>query len=180
MQQQVAWARGRSRDEDWLLSAQSDTEAYFGRLARAREFSQRAFDSALHADAKETAALWQVNAALREAEFHAASARHNAMVALALVPGRDIRSVAALSMARAGDEPEAKKLAESLNKDFPQDTVMQGYWLPSIRAALELDSKNAAKALEILQTAAPYELGQCEPFQLGMLTRFTFAGRPTY
>jgi eukaryotic-like serine/threonine-protein kinase len=102
------------------------------------------------------------------------------MVALALVPGRDIRSVAALSMARAGDEPEAKKLAESLNKDFPQDTVMQGYWLPSIRAALELDSKNAAKALEILQTAAPYELGQCEPFQLGMLTRFTFAGRPTY
>jgi hypothetical protein len=71
MQQQVAWATGRSRDEDWLLSAQSDTEAYFGRLARAREFSQRAFDSALHADAKETAALWQVNAALREAEFHA-------------------------------------------------------------------------------------------------------------
>src|SRR5215469_10592630 len=99
----------------------------------------------------------------------AASARHSAMVALALVPGRDIRSVAALSMARAGDEPEAKKLAESLNKDFPQDTIMQGYRLPSIRAALELDAKNAAKALEILQTAAPYELGQCEPFQLGML-----------
>jgi eukaryotic-like serine/threonine-protein kinase len=138
MQQQVAWARGRSRDEDWLLSAQSDTEAYFGRLARAREFSQRAFDSALHADAKETAALWQVNAALREAEFHAASARHNAMVALALVPGRDIRSVAALSMARAGDEPEAKKLAESLNKDFPQDTVMQGIGCPQF--ALPLNS----------------------------------------
>ena len=40
----------------------------------------------------------------------------------------------------------------------------------AISAALELDAKNAAKALEILQTAAaPYELGQCEAFQLGML-----------
>jgi eukaryotic-like serine/threonine-protein kinase len=32
MQQQLAWAAGRVGEEDWLLSAQSDTEAYFGRL----------------------------------------------------------------------------------------------------------------------------------------------------
>src|ERR1700687_791086 len=69
MQQQLAWAAGRSGEEDWLLSTQSDTEAYFGRLGKAREFSRRAVDSARRADAKETAALWQVNAALREAEF---------------------------------------------------------------------------------------------------------------
>jgi eukaryotic-like serine/threonine-protein kinase len=170
MQQQLAWAAGRSGEEDWLLSAQSDTEAYFGRLAKAREFSQRAIDSAVHADAKETAALWQVNAALREAEFgDAGSARHDAVAALALAPGRDIRSVAALSLARVGDAAEAKRLADSLNKDFPQDTLMQGYWLPAIRAAIELNAKKPAKALELLQTAAPYELGQCEPFQLGML-----------
>src|ERR1700687_1432327 len=170
MQQQLAWAAGRPREENWLLSAQSDTEAYFGRLAKAREFSQRAIDSALHADAKETAALWQVNAALREAEFgNAGSARHDAMAALALVPGRDIRSVAALSLARAGDAAEAKKLDNSLNRDFPQDTLMQGYWLPTIRAAIELNAKNPAKAIALLKTAGPYELGQCEPFQLGML-----------
>ena len=46
---------------------------------------------------------------------------------------------------------------------------MQGYWLPSIRAAIELNAKNSAKAAEILKTAAPYELGQCQPFQLGMM-----------
>jgi serine/threonine protein kinase/predicted Zn-dependent protease len=170
MQQQLAWAAGRSGEEDWLLSAQSDTEAYFGRLAKARELSRRAIDSAVHADAKETAALWQVNAALREAEFgNAGSARHDAVAALALVPGRDIRSVAALSLARAGDAAEAKRLADSLNKDFPQDTLMQGYWLPAIRSAIELNAKNPAKAMELLKTAAPYELGQCEPFQLGMM-----------
>jgi len=170
MQQQLAWAAGRSGEEDWLLSAQSDTEAYFGRLAKAREFSQRAIDSTVHADAKETAALWQVNAALREAEFgNAGSARHDAVAGLALVPGKDIRSVAALSLARAGDAAEAKRLADGLDRDFPQDTLMQGYWLPAIRAAIELNAKNPAKALELLKTAAPYELGQCEPFQLGMM-----------
>jgi hypothetical protein len=126
MQQQLAWAAGRPGEEDWLLSAQSDTEAYFGRLTKAREFSQRAIASAVHADARETAALWQVNAALRDAEFdNVSSARENATAALTLMPGRDIRSVAALAMARAGDGAQAQKLADSLNKDFPQDTIVQ-------------------------------------------------------
>src|SRR5215469_2942462 len=170
MGRQLAWAAGRSGEEDWLLSAQSDTEAYFGRLAKARDFSQQAIELAKRADAKETAALWQVNAALREAEFgNRAGARKDALAALVLAPGRDIRSVAALALARAGDTAEAAKLANGLARDFPQNTVLQGYWLPSIRAAMELDAKDSTKAVEILKKAAPYELGQCQPFQLGML-----------
>jgi tetratricopeptide (TPR) repeat protein len=170
MRQQLAWAAGRPREEDWLLSAQSDTEAYFGRLAPAREFSRRAVDSALHANAKETAALWHANAALREAEFgNASSARQNAVAALALVQGRDVRSVAALALARAGNAAQAQKIVDSLNKDFSKSTTVQGYWLPSIRAAIEINGKNDARAVEILETATPYELGQCEPFQVGMM-----------
>jgi eukaryotic-like serine/threonine-protein kinase len=170
MQQQLAWATGRPGEEDWLLSAQADTEAYWGRLTRAREFSQRAVESARRADAKETAALWQANAALREAEFgNLDSARQEAMAALTGAAGRDVRSVAALALAQAGDVAQAQRLAQSLERDFPQDTIVQGYWLPSIRAALAIHSKNAAQAIEILQTAAPYELGQTQPFQLGML-----------
>ena len=60
-------------------------------------------------------------------------------------------------------------MAETLNKDFARDTIVQGYWLPAIRAAIELNAKNAVGAVELLKTAAPYELGQCEPFQVGML-----------
>jgi tetratricopeptide (TPR) repeat protein len=41
MQRELAWASGRSGEEDWLLSSQSDTEAYFGRLTSARQLSQR-------------------------------------------------------------------------------------------------------------------------------------------
>jgi eukaryotic-like serine/threonine-protein kinase len=168
MQQQLAWAAGRVGEEDWLLSAQSDTEAYFGRLAKAREFSRRAVDSALHANAKETAALWQVNAALREAEF-GNPVRQSALAALALEPGREVRSMAALALARGGEAAHAQKLVRGLNRDFPQDSIVQGYWLPSIHAAIEMSGKNSARAVEVLQTAVPYELGQCQPFQVGML-----------
>ena len=169
MDRQLAWAAGRSGDEDWMLSTQSDTEAYFGRLHKAREFSQRAVESAGRADAKETAAWWQANAGLREAEFgNASRARQNALAALALAPGRDVRSLAALALARAGDTAQAQKLAEGLSKDLPQDTMVQGYWLPSIRAAIELDAKDAAKAVEILQTAMSFELGKGDPFLVPM------------
>jgi ATP/maltotriose-dependent transcriptional regulator MalT len=107
---------------------------------------------------------------LREAEFgNASSARQNALAAMALVQGRDVRSVAGLALARAGETAQAQKLAESLNKDFPQNTIVQGYWLPSIHAAIEINGKNAARGIEILQTAVPYELAQCEPLQVGML-----------
>jgi predicted Zn-dependent protease len=170
MGRQLSWAAGRPGEEDWLLSAQSDTEAYFGQLAKAREFSRRAVDSALHANAKETAALWQANAALREAEFgNKVPAQQSALAALALTPGREVRSLAALALAQAADTARAQKLAESLSKDFPQNTIVQNYWLPSIHAAIEMNGKNSASAVEVLQTAASYELGQCQPFQVGML-----------
>ena len=170
MQRELVWATGRSGEEDWLLSAQSDTEAYFGRLASARELSQRAVESARRADSEETAALWQANAALREAEFgNAMAARQNAMTALSLAPGRDVTTMAALALVRAGDVAQAQRLANGLDRDFPQNTIVQVYWLPAIRAAIELAAKNSAKALELLKTAAPYQLGQSQPFFVGMM-----------
>jgi eukaryotic-like serine/threonine-protein kinase len=170
MQRELVWAAGRSGEEDWLLSAQSDTEAYFGRLANARELSQRAVASARRADSKETAALWQANAALREAEFgNAMAARQNAMTALSLAPGKDVTTMAALALGRAGDVAQAQRLVNGLDRDFPQNTIVQVYWLSAIRAAIELATKNSAKALELLKTAAPYELGQSQPFFVGMM-----------
>jgi tetratricopeptide (TPR) repeat protein len=128
-------------------------------------------DSARRADSKETAALWQANAALREAEFgNATAARQNAMSALALAPGKDVTTIAALALGRAGEAAQAKRLADALDRDFPQHTIVQGYWLPSIRAAIELNAKNGAKAVETLKTAAPYELGQSQPFFVGMMS----------
>ncbi len=164
MTQLVATAADKPNEEDLLLSEQSDTEAYYGHLAKAREFSLRAAKSARHAGAKETAALWQANNALREAEFgNSASARDDATAALVLAPGRGIEALAALALARSGDAAGAQKLANKLNIDFPLNTPLQGYWLPAIRAAIELDRNNPAGSVELLRSTASYELGAPEP-----------------
>ena len=170
MEQQVAWGSGKPGAEDPLLSAQSDTEAYYGRLKKARDFSRRAVDSAVRADSKETAALWEVNAALREADFGSApQARQDVAAALALAPGRDVKVLAALASARAGDTARAKTIVEQLEKSDPSNTVLKIYWLPTLKAAIELNGGNSAQSLVFLEAAAPYELGEPPPTQEGTL-----------
>ena len=160
MAQQVTWGAGKPGAEDALLSAQSDTEAYYGRMSKAREFTRRAVDSATRNDSKETAATWQINAALREVEIgNVALGRQGVATALALSAGRDVKTAAALTLARAGDTPRAKALAEELEKDYPTNTLIKLYWLPAINAAIELDKNNSSQALVDLEPAAPYELG---------------------
>ncbi len=170
MEQQLAWSAGKPGSEDPLLSAQSDTEAYDGHLARARDFSRRAVDSAIRADSKETAALWQVNAALREAEFgNPVEARKGMAAALALAPGRDVKVEAALILARIGDSAPAKAMVQELEKSNPSNTVLKLYWAPTLKAAIELNGGNAAQALVFLEAAAPYELGEPPPITQGSL-----------
>jgi tetratricopeptide (TPR) repeat protein len=160
MEQQVAWGAGNPGDEDALLAMQSDTEFYYGRLTRARDFSRRAVDSAIRADSRETAAFWQVTAALREAELgNTVSARQRVAAALALSPGRDVKVVAALTLARTGDLPRARTLAEELEKSYPTNTFLKLYWLPTINAAIELNKGTPSQALKYLEATAPYELG---------------------
>ncbi len=170
MERQVAWAAGKPGSEDLLLSSQSDTEAYYGRLTKARDFSRRAVDAAVRADSKETAALWQVYSALREAEFgNAAVAKEAVAAALKLAPGRDVKLFAALALARAGDSTPAKALADELEKAYPSQTMLKVYWLPTVKAALQLNANNAPQALVFLEAAAPYDLGQAPPWQYGTM-----------
>src|SRR5437588_7172292 len=142
-----------------LLSAQSDTEAYYGRLTKARDFSRRAVDSAVRSDSKWTAELWQVNAGLREAEFgNLVPAKQVVTSARALAPGRDVKVLAALTLARVGDTARAKTMVGQLEKSDPLNTVLKLYWLPTLKAAIELNGGNSGQALVLLEVAAPYEL----------------------
>jgi tetratricopeptide (TPR) repeat protein len=160
MEQQLEAAIGKPRIEDLLLSTQSDTEAYFGHVAKSRQFSQRAVESAARADAKEGAALWQVNAALREAEFgNVGTAKKYVAEAQALFPGKDVRVFSALVLARVGDQAGARKLVSELEKLQSSDTFLKVYWLPTIEAAVKISEGNAAEALSLLEAAAPYESG---------------------
>ena len=171
MVRQVAWAAGKPGTEDSLLSFQSDTEAYYGRLTKARDFSRRAVDAAVRSDSKETAALWEVNAALREAEFgNTTTAKQDVAAALALAPGRDVKLLAALALARVGETGRAKAIVAELEKIYPSQTMLKVYWLPTIKAAVELNTNDSAQALVSLEAAAPYEVGSPPQFwQLGTL-----------
>ena len=160
MAEQVTWAQGKPGVEDVLLAYESDTTAYFGRLAKARELSRQAVASAERAEEKEKAARYEAEAALREALFGIPSeTRQRAAAALALSTGRDARYVAALALALAGDAARAQALANDLAERFPEGTVVQFNYLPVLHAQLALSRNDASKAIELLQTAAPFELG---------------------
>jgi eukaryotic-like serine/threonine-protein kinase len=161
MAQQVAWAAGKRGIEDELLGLEADTAAYSGRLRDGREFSRRAVDSAERAEEKETAATYYAISSLREALFgNADEARRRATLAMERSTGRDVQNGVALALAYTGDGTRAKSLAEDLGKRFPEDTIVQFNYLPTLRAKLAVNNGNPSEAIESLRAAAPYELGQ--------------------
>ena len=168
MERQANWAVDKPGAADVLLSYQSDTEAFFGHLNKARELSQRAVESATRNDLKETAAQWQMNEALREAEFgNAMRTQEQNTSALTIASTRDVQILAALAFARAGDSISAQTLADDVHKQFPLDTIINDYWLPTVRAAVEINQGNPVKAIEFLRTAAPYEMGDVSNTEFG-------------
>jgi serine/threonine protein kinase/Tfp pilus assembly protein PilF len=159
MARMTSAAMGKPGLEDLLLAMQADTEGWYGKLRSAHELTWRAMDSAQHNSAKESAAGYQAEAALRELESgNWRQARAEAQAALKLAPNRDVRVIAALALARAGDAAGAEKLAAELDRTFPLDTLVQRYWLPSIRAGVALDRNDPNRAIELLKVASPIEL----------------------
>jgi tetratricopeptide (TPR) repeat protein len=168
MAQLVSAAIGKPGAEDLLLASQADTEGWYGKLKNAHELTGRAMDSAQHNDAKESAAGYQAAAALREVESgNREQARADAHAAVKVAPNRDVRAVAALALARAGDTAVAEKLAAELDKAFPLDTRVQRYWLPTIRAGVALERQDPNRAIELLKVAGTFELGE-----ITQLTKF--------
>jgi len=161
MAQVAAGAMGRPGTEDLVLASRAKTEAWYGRLRNARQLTQRAMDSAERNDAKETAAIYQAAAAVREVEAgNREPARADAVAAVKLGPTRDVKAMAALALARAGDTSAAEKLAAELDKQLPLDTMAQRYWLPTIRTAVALQHKDPNRAVELLQATSPMELAR--------------------
>ena len=159
MQQQLDWAR-KQRAPLQLLWAAVDTAAYSGKLEEGRKLVAAAEQRAIASDNSDQAALMRAEVALHEAEFGNREAGvFQATEALHLAVGRDQMIVGALAFARSGDTAEAQKIADELNQLYPLDTIIQGYWLPSIRAAIALQRNNPQQAIIALESSLPYELG---------------------
>jgi DNA-binding winged helix-turn-helix (wHTH) protein/Tfp pilus assembly protein PilF len=153
-------AESAAADKPLLLVLQGFTEAYYGRLRKARELLRRAVESAKQNGAVDTAASFQASGGLTEAYLgDLQHARADADAALPLAVNRDAQTAAALALALAGDTEHAEKLTAVLNENFPLDTGVQRMWVPTTRAAIALSHKKPAKAIELLRVVSSYELG---------------------
>jgi serine/threonine protein kinase/Tfp pilus assembly protein PilF len=160
MEREAAGLMGKPGFDDFMLDVESDTAAYGGQFAKARELTRRAVESAQRADEKETGAGYEAEAAVREALVgNMSQAKQQTQVALALSTGTDVEAMSAIALGLTGDAPQATRLAADLAKRFPEDTIVQFEYLPMIHAAAALQSGSANKALEALVPAALYELG---------------------
>jgi DNA-binding winged helix-turn-helix (wHTH) protein/tetratricopeptide (TPR) repeat protein len=174
MEREAAALMGKPGWEDLVLHDESETAAYQGHYSTARALTRRAVDSATRADKSETAAAYEAESAVREALVgNSVPAKQQANAALALSHGKEVEAFAAIAEGLSGDSSQAARLAADLSQRFPEDTGVQFNFLPSIRAATALQSRNGGKAKEALSAAQPYELG-------GASAELTFCLYPVY
>jgi eukaryotic-like serine/threonine-protein kinase len=162
MNRQLAWDAA-SGVRDKMLTVQADTEAYHGRMDKAREFVRHAVDSALRANSKEAAAEWQAKGAWHEADIgNERVVGQTISAAMESGQGMNVELNAALALSRTAETARAVKLVEQLEKTYPENTVVKVFWLPTIKAAIELRKNNPSKAIRYLEIVEPFELN---PYQ---------------
>jgi hypothetical protein len=107
-----------------------------------------------------TEAFYETDAALREALFgNASTARQRAIAALGLSNSRDVEYGVAFALAVLGDSARSQALTDDLSRRFPEDTKVRFTFTPTLHALLALNHNEPSKAVELLQTAIPYEDG---------------------
>lgn len=162
--EQQRWFAGNPEYESFGLALASDTEAFTGHLNKARALTRQAVASAVHADAKEDAAIWWANAAIMEAAYgNATEAQRSAAEALKLAPASEGgEAESALAFAMSEGTKRAAALAQELENRYPLNLQMQSLWLPAIRTQIALsgDRKNSAVALSAFPADSAVDFGQ--------------------
>jgi eukaryotic-like serine/threonine-protein kinase len=102
---------------------------------------------------------WVIAAALEDAEVGKdAQARRYEIKAAASPLDYSSKIALAQVLARSGRTAEAGKLADQVSAERPQDTLVQHYFIPTIRAAVKLRQRDPAAAIELLRGTAKYDL----------------------
>jgi serine/threonine protein kinase/Flp pilus assembly protein TadD len=157
MQQQLSWASGKP-DEYFALDWQTQAAVFAGEWKQAQDLSRRAIELAGGNDAKENAAQYAAEAALRGAVLGQCTQTKAASTqALSLARNQVSLTRSALALALCGESSQAQSLEDELKTQYPKDTLVNSLWLPTVRAAQELPHGNAAQALDALQPALRYE-----------------------
>jgi eukaryotic-like serine/threonine-protein kinase len=159
MQHEIEWAKGKP-DESVMLEVVAEAAAFLGKQAQAREIYRQAIESARRGRFEGTAAGITARLAITEALFgNLTQTRKNAAAATAMDRSRITLSLAGLAQAMAGDTRQASAIVDELIKRFPADTMTNNAWVPTIRGQIEINRGDPARAVVLLQTTSPYEVG---------------------
>ncbi len=159
----LRWFAGRD-DEYLALDLQAGAAAFHGKWRTAQDFSRRAIDLASRNNAKEVAATFAAEQALRIVFWSSGKGlpasgdsqlktvlKAQTNKALSLEKGQQVVVSTALALAVAGHADEANLLADELSAERPKDTLLNQLWLPTIRGALLLHNGKSKEAIEELE-----------------------------
>ncbi len=159
MARDAAAASGIPALNSEMLWGEALTAAYSGRMTDSEKSVQSAVAAAIQANLPETAATEEASQAVDEGLVgNFDGAKDWAARALKVPAGRGVQATAALALALAGSQDEARKMADDLNSKFPEDTLIQNANIPMIRAVVEIHQGNTQEAINLLRAAFPYEL----------------------
>src|SRR6202161_4777429 len=115
---------------------------------------------ALGRTSKASNADWRVVlAALEDAEVgEDVQARRYESKAAGSPLDRNNQIALALAHAQSGRTAEAGRLADQISAERPEDTLVQHYFIPTIRAAIKLRQHDPAAAIDLLRGTAKYDL----------------------
>jgi len=109
---------------------------------------------------------WVVLSALEDAEVGKdVQARRYESKAAGIPLDRNNKIALALALARSGRTAEAGRLADQISAERPEDTLVQHYFIPTIRAAIKLRQHDPAAAIDLLRGTAKYDLAFTGSFE---------------
>lgn len=146
------------QNEYIALDWQTNSSAFAGQWKLVQDFARRSIDLAARSKAKEVAAQYAAEHALRSAAVgQCAETKSAPSQSLSFEHNQVSLTRSSLALALCGDVTQAQSLVDELTKQYPQFTIVNSIWLPAIRGALALDHNASAQAITELQ-AARYEV----------------------
>jgi eukaryotic-like serine/threonine-protein kinase len=142
-----------AKETQWFAGKPEEYLSLGLQAANLNVLGQRSESNKLYKRAAETARLRGLQNAA--SEFDEANARADALSGNCQTARRLGRP--ALALAMCGDMPQAEKLAGETSRLFPNGTIWNAVHLPEIRASIELQRGQPAKAVELLASSSPYE-----------------------
>ena len=140
-----------------VFGGRSAIAACRGQMRQSREFGQKSRDAAERLNLKEGAANEYTQEAFMEAiVLNKSRALEDVAQGLRLSNSPNVVLNSAITLAIAGEDKRAAKLADDVARQRPYDTLVQFASVPLVKAQIEINNGNPAKAIDLLDGAMIY------------------------